>query len=354
MPKHRDTTDGRPGKLSAEQALQLAAEVAELAKAGLPLGAGLRALADDLPGGSLSRVLREISDQLDRGVTLEAALEAQGPRLPTHVRGLVIAGVRSGRLAEVLEEFVDLQRSQTELRRRVWLGLAYPILLLVLLSGLLIFLQVAVVSEMVPIFEDFEAQLPPMTELFLGTSEPGVWIFAGLTLSLIAAVFLLTANHGVAWMSRLLHFLPLVGPLWRFGRLAQFSRLMAVLLEHQVSLPDALRLTATGLGDADLANGCRRAAGQVEAGRSLVQSIASQRQFPSGMIPLLHWGQNASAPADAFRAAAEMFEGRVHTQGILMETALLPITFLLIAAFVMLFLVAIYLPLISLIEALTY
>lgn len=345
--------DGRPGKLSSDEALELAAQVAELAKAGLPLAGGLRALAEELPGGHLSHVLREMSGQLERGATLEAVIEAQGRRLPADVRGLVLAGVRSGRLPEVLEEFVDLQRSQKEFRRRVLSSLAYPLVLLSLLSLLFIFLHFLVVTPMTEIFEDFDAQLPPVTRMFIAASGPGAWIFAAGTALLILAVFLITTGPGVGWVAWLLHAIPLIGPLWRWSRLAQFSRLMAVLLAQEVPLPDALRLTASGLRDGDLARGCRRAAAEVEAGRSITESLASQRQFPPSMIPLVDWGQKTPALADAFHAAAEMFEGRVQSRGTLMETVLVPIMFLMIAAFVLLFVVAMFMPLILIMQKLS-
>ena len=133
-------------KLSPEEATELAARVAELTKAGLPLGAGLRALADELPGRRLPRVLRRLADRLDAGDDLLDALESQGRSLPAHLRGLMLAGVRSGRLAEVLEEYVDLQRSQSELRRRVWLALAYPFILLLFMTALAAFAGVYVVD----------------------------------------------------------------------------------------------------------------------------------------------------------------------------------------------------------------
>ena len=141
----------------------------------------------------------------------------------------------------------------------------------------------------------------------------------------------------------------MIGPLLRWSHLAQFSRLMGLLLEQRVPLPDALRLTADGLRDPDLAYGCRRVADEVDGGRVLYESMAGRPQFPASLIPMVEWGQRAPALADAFCAAAEMFEGRVRSQGSFLEALLLPIMFLLIVCFVGAFVVAMLLPLIPLI-----
>jgi len=343
----------RGGWLSTEDAVELARGLAQLTKAGLPLAGGLRALARELPGGRLPDVLRAMSSQLEAGATLDSVIKAQGPRFPAHLRGLVLAGLRSGRLADVLEEFVDLQRAQIELRWRLWLSLAYPIVLLSILTLLLAFLQFVLTPAFVRIFNDFQTQLPLMTQFFLRTAGPATWFLAGGLLLLATVVLLLAAMPKAAWVPPLLYGVPLIGPLWRFGRLVQFSRLMAVLLEQEVPLPEALRLSAAGVRDAYLAEGCRWVADGVEAGRPLAECLTSQRRFPPSMIPLVDWGQRASAMADAFRASAEMFEGRVQTQGIFLETVLLPLTFLVIVLFIGFFIVAMFLPLISLFQALT-
>ena len=339
--------------LSAEEAAELAARVAELTKAGLPLGPGLRALADELPGRRLTGVLHSLADRLDAGDDLVVALESQGQRLPSHLRGLVLAGVRSGRLAEVLEEFVDLQRNQSELRRRVFLSMAYPFILLLSLAALTAFASLFIVDQFEKIFNDFDTRLPPMTVLVIILSRPMMWFFAGLVGLSIVVPLLLWLAPGVGWLWPMLNRIPIVGPLLRWSHLSQFSRLMGLLLEQQVGLPDALRVTAGGLRDANLAQGCRCVADEVEHGRALSESMAARRQFPASLIPVIQWGQRAPALGDAFRAAAEMFEGRVRSQGTFMETMLLPIMFMVIMIFVGFFVIAMFLPLFSLITTLS-
>ncbi len=94
------------GTLSAVESAELAAGLAELTKIGLPLPAGLRTLAEEWPGRRLRPVILTLADRLEQGVSLEDALTAPGTRLPAHLRGVIIAGVRSGRLAEALEQIV--------------------------------------------------------------------------------------------------------------------------------------------------------------------------------------------------------------------------------------------------------
>ncbi len=345
--------DGPDERLSTEEAAELAGQVAELAKAGLPLASGLRALADELAGSRLAPVLGNVARRLESGESLTEAIEAQGPRFPERVRGLIEAGVRSGRLGETLEEFVDLHRGQIELRRRVWTTLAYPITLLLIAAVLFVFMQACVVSQFALIFEDFETEVPIMTRIVLQFSGSISWLMLGIVLFLLGLAALVWLVPGSIWIARMMHAVPLLGPLWRSNRLWQFSRLMALLIDQEVPLPEAVRLAGGNLGDADLTAGAHRLAGACENGLSLSDGLDATRQFPASLMPLVAWGERNSAMSDAFRAAAEMFEGRVETQHVLTGTIMLPTIFVLVLALLSFVVVAMFMPLICLIQNLT-
>jgi type II secretory pathway component PulF len=128
---------------------------------------------------------------------------------------------------------------------------------------------------------------------------------------------------------------------------------MGLLLDQQVPLPDALRLSAAGLRDSNLARGCEQVAEDVERGQVLYESLSKHRPFPASLIPIVQWGQMAPALPDAFRSAAEMFEGRTQSQGSVLDAMMLPILCLAILTFVGAFIVSLFLPLFSLIQTLS-
>ena len=339
-------------KLSTEEATELAARVADLTKAGLPLGEGLRALAGELSGRRLPHVLGVLADRLDAGEDLAVAIDSVGRYLPPHLRGLVLAGLRSGRLAEVLEEYVDLERSQDEIRRRLLSSLLYSFALLAVLTGVTVFVQLFITPRFTSIFRDFNCALPGITVWFICSSWLAMWGMVVLFCVLTVVPILLATLPPVSFLWSAMYRIPVLGPLLRWSHVAQFARLMSLLTEQCVPLPDALRLTSEGLRDASLALGCRRVAQDVDRGQSLVDSMAAKSQFPASMIPLVGWGQRTPALPDAFLAIAEMFEGRARSQGSLLQAILMPVMFLTIVIFVGVFVVAMMLPMIQLIQKL--
>jgi general secretion pathway protein F len=342
-------------KLSVGQTVELGGQVAELVKAGLPLGPGLRALAEEHAQRRLDRALRAIADRVDRGASLEEAVTAEAARFPKRLRGLLLTGARGGRIAEMLDETIAAQRRRMEVRLHVLLSLAYPSVLLAMMVAIYFLLSVMIVPQMADTFRDFNMALPEMTKFVLWLCSPAVGTVIGVgTLAFFGLVLLLAlAGPGTAWGEGLLYAVPVLGRLWKYHALAQCSRLLGLLVELQVPLPEALRLTADALQEHSLREGCRQVAANIEAGAPLAEALAWSPAFPPRLRPLVEWGQRAPALDESFRAAAEMFDGEIVVGRTLLDAIALPVIFVIIAGFVALVVVGLMIPLISLITQLS-
>ena len=158
---------GAAEALSAAEANQLALHLVELTKAGVPLGSGLESLAAELPDGRLARTLSRIGKQLALGMPVDMAVEAATRKLPAHVRGLLAAGMQSGRVDEVLEQLLFEQRRSQEVSREVRSALAYPLLLLAILLAWFLFMVDYVAPRIGSIFDDFGSELPEPSALLV-------------------------------------------------------------------------------------------------------------------------------------------------------------------------------------------
>jgi len=337
----------------SDQATAAADQLVQLAKAALPLAPGLRAAAEEISSGRTARRLRELAEQLEAGIPLDIALQAHDKTFPAHLRRLVLSGVQSGRLPEVLEQFVGVYRQRVELRRQLGMTLAYPLVLLAFLALLFGFQGIFVVPALVRVLVDFEVELPLLTRLLVLLVGPGRWWILGLAVTLAGVLALVVLLPRPLWVRRVFYALPLVGPLWRYAGLAEFARLMESLLRQEVPLPEALRLTADGVRASDLSDACRRVAFEVESGQPLAESLSHYWQFPAVLAPFVRWAQETKNLPEAFCAAAETCEARVQSQLSLVETVIPPIMFLTVITSVLFIIRASFLPLLSLIEKLT-
>jgi general secretion pathway protein F len=347
--------NGSGGRLSGAEAAELSRQIAGLASAGLPLAHGLIALGEELPRGRLRRSMNELARTLESGVTLDQALEKQSDTIPPHLRGLVIAGLRSGRLGEILSRFSQYVGVGTELKRRLWLSLAYPIFTVCAAVALLFFVCVILVGQFEAIYSSFNIPLPRMTVGLISIAR--VVNNAWIPVTIVGGILFFGWIAGRVFLPPPLRRglagrLPLIGRVWRATSLAEYCHLLALLLESHLPLPEALRLTGEGVQDSDVDASCRQMANQVESGRSLSQAMEKVWLFPVGLPRLVRWAENHESLPEVLHMAGSMFESRGRSYSTFVGTVLNVICVLLV--FQMALVVpALFLPLITLISRLS-
>lgn len=314
------------GRLSSAEIAELAALLAELtavasgkkdAGGGAPLESGLAAIAADLPSGRLRSVVERLCQRCAQGATLETALTDSADKLPPHLAALIGAGLRSGQLGPLLEEYVRTEEFAGDLSRHMWLAAAYPLILVVGSLMLVTLIFAGVVPTMAATFEDFGVSLPRITTLLIQISQ-GWWLgLAGVGLGLFLAWGFTRWGVRAPLRRRLTLRLPLVGPVWRWAAWARFSQLLALLVEQAIPLPEALRLVGAGVGDADIDDACRQAAEDLAAGLSTAESRVCRDRLPALMWQMLAWPPAQRDLPRTLRSLAEMFAGRARIQAAL-------------------------------------
>jgi type II secretory pathway component PulF len=344
------------GRLTPAETARLTDQIASLTRAGLPLGPGLIALGEELPPGRFRRSLFDLAAALNKGAPLDSALDEQKDRIPPHLRGLVVAGLRSGQLGDILGRFSGYVSIGTELARKLWLSLAYPLLSIFAALTLFVFVNVVLVSQFETIFRDFGIPLPRVTigmimfSHALRTGWPALLTLGGMIagLWLLGRLFLKPAmRRSVATK------IPIVGSVWRFTSWAEFCHLLALLLETHLPLPDALRLTGEGVQNSDLDRACQLMANDVEHGRTLAESMGAHPHFPTGLPRLLKWAGDQNAIAEILHMAGEMYEARARGQATFAGTVMAVLSVIIVLWGIFTVIGGLMLPMITLISKLS-
>jgi type II secretory pathway component PulF len=347
--------NGAGDRLNGPEAAELSRQIAGLAQAGLPLANGLVALGEELPRGRLRRSMNALATTLESGATLDQAVQIQKNRIPPHLRGLVIAGLRSGRLGDVLSRFSEYTSVGTELKRRLWLNLAYPVLTVCMAIALFFFVCVILVGQFDAIYRDFNIPLPRLTIALVSIGRVVNQAWAPVAIVIGALVCCWLAAHlllPVSLRRGLAGRLPLVGPVWRATSIAEFCHLLALLLESQLPLPEAIRLTGEGVQDSSINASCQIMARAVESGRPLSDAMAQRALFPQGLSRLLRWAENDQSLPEVLQMAGAMYESRARTHSTLVGAVLNVLCALLVMSMVMV-VPALFVPLVTLISRLS-
>ncbi len=323
--------------LGPGEALELAAYVSELAKAGLPLAPGLRAAAAEADTGRLGGAFSKLASELEAGRPLDSALESVASSLPPHIRALMVAGARSGQLHATLDGLLAHERSIDDMTQRLWQASLYPATLLVFFAGWVLFISWWIVPSMQidtsladdlfsgfnsrPWFEhgrpliEFAQVAPPLLLASLGT--------------LVVIVIFARVFSGPGLVSRMASAVPLYGRALWYRSLTEFSGLLPIFLARELPLGEALELTSLAARDPAIRADCATMAAEVNSGRDLSACLAQRSTFPATLVALVQWGQ-ANALVDTLQCARQMYADRFDMQVRLARMIVPPIVFLLI------------------------
>ena len=274
--------------LSLEQLIALSEEIAAIARSGVPLDQGLSAIGQELPG-RLGRVAREMSSELTAGVPLDKVVARAGVQFPPGYQALIEAGLRSGNLPAILQGMMQLARRTAELRRHIAIAAINPLLVVAVTYVLFIFWLIKLAPVYLMVAADWDIDIS-LAESILSFVRQTDWIWSwALPLGFIGLIVWSwkKAERGLGERSLLdlptLGVVRGVGLMRRAGQSAVLCDQLAILLEHGVTLTEALRIVSGTLTSKPLAQATKEFAEKLEQG----QLVRPAQPFPPLVACLL-------------------------------------------------------------------
>ncbi|MGH7129902.1 MAG: type II secretion system F family protein, partial [Planctomycetaceae bacterium] len=304
-------------------------------------------------GGRLGTLMSRLASRMSAGETLPDAIAAESRSFPRACVALIEAGLATGRLPEVLESLSRFTRSLLDVRRRIALALIYPCVVLVAAYYLFCFLLGQPVSMLVETYRMFgleERAWMPLAETLGESVEVWMHLPPAALLLLVAGWFAAGWLRGPTGLGGVgLRWLPGARGLLRNHYRATFAELLAMLVEHGVPLPDALRLAAESTGSRPLITAAESIARDVQSGRPLLAVLKDRRDLP----PFLRWMMTADPLAPALRQVAEVYRRRAQRTAEWMQSVLpLVVTVVVLGGAVLVYALTLFLPLTGLLKEL--
>jgi type II secretory pathway component PulF len=272
----------------------------------------LRMYAEEAGSTRVAAALRDMSRRLENGATWEQAVSNQRG-LPAFLKGVFLIGERSGQLGPLLAEFLFIVRRNRRTQRQIVTVLAYPALLLLAATAIVLSAVLYLIPEFKGIYNDFGVSLPGITKLLIYFSDSLLLIWkwlaigAGIVFAMGIAWLLLPYIPFGATMTRAFQVIPVVGTASWLAGASEFCSLLAILVRARVPLPEALRLTSTAIRDASLRSATRRLAEGVERGKPVDEAAERLPEFRRPLIQVLRSAKRGDVFADVLRSHGELF-----------------------------------------------
>jgi type IV pilus assembly protein PilC len=333
-------------------------QLATLIDAGLPLLRGLNVLAKQERDALLRNTTNKLADAVQSGSTFSEAL-AQHPFVFNDLYvNMVKAGELGGVLELVLGRLAEFQEKAAKIKNRVVAAMVYPAIVMFMAVTIMAFLLVFIVPKFEAIFHDMlgDKPLPAVTLFVINVSKfvQNHWLaLLGVVIALFAGYkFASRTAGGKVIVDRFKLHVPLFGDLIRKTAISRFSRTLGTLVTSGVPILQALNITRDTAGNAVIARAISQVHDRVKEGESIVQPLEASRVFPPMVVSMVDVGEETGQLPEMLLKIAEVFDDEVDNSVAALTSMLEPIMIVFLAVVVGTIVIALFMPLISIISGL--
>jgi type IV pilus assembly protein PilC len=334
-------------------------QLASITRAGIPLEQGLRQLAQDAGSARMRRLIEDIARDLESGIPIEQAVQAREKTFPP-LYGLILkAGIRTGRLSEMLTSLNRHLEIGQRTQRILAEAITYPAVVFFICVIIVTFMFLFIVPTYKEVLSDMMGtgnRLPALTEFFILLSRYILYIWIVFIALLLIGFFswrgLSYTPAGRMTKEAILFRIPFLGRVLQNGFLARLAESMGLLAAAGCTMPQCLRLGGQASGSETLCRDMEHLANQVEAGGSVLEAGPMCRKTPMIFLYSMQLGIQRNELVNHMQGLGQMYAQRTRTMQSHLQAVLAPALIIFLGIFIGTMVLALFLPLIKTIQVL--
>lgn len=281
------------GGVSTRELTMFTRQLSILQDAGLPILRSLKLLALMQKPGRLKNSLLDVCDEIEGGATLSEALSKSPKAFDRLYCNMIRAGEAGGALEVILRRLAEFMERSQALKRKVKGALIYPIVVVLVAVGILAFIMVKIVPQFKKIFADFGSELPPMTQILIDISN-FVCVYWYLIPLIPISVMLMIKGiklipYGKFGWDLFALKVVIFGQLVEKNILSRSTRTLGTLLASGVPILEALNITKETSGNSMFERLFSRTSDAIRDGESIAKPLKAHSIPPFNAMALFFW-----------------------------------------------------------------
>ena len=351
------------GGVSKKILTQFTRQLSTLQDAGLPILRSLQILTDQQKPGKLKNTLYDVQNEVEGGSSLSEAM-AKHPKVFDRLYSkMIAAGEVGGVLDIILQRLADFMEKAQRLKRKIIGAMIYPSVVITVAVLIIIAIMVLVVPKFQEIFEDFDTELPAPTQFLINTSNwiagkdtliPGwaVIICTPIIIIMIAKLLRKTkACRAALDMGQMR--IPVVGNLIRLSAVARFTRTLGTLISAGVPILEAILIARDTVGNWVFEQALQKVHDSIREGESFAAPLREARVCDSIVVNMIDVGEETGDLDKMLIKIADNYDDEVDTAVGALISLLEPLMVVLLGGSVGFIVIALFLPLVKLIQSVT-
>lgn len=324
-------------------------------RAGVSVASVLAMLGQQTSNKKLRAAIREMQADVEKGEALATSMRRHPKIFPAILVNMVSAGEASGNLEESFRQMELYFERSKRTKSKVTSAMIYPCVLIVVMIVVLIVMMTKIIPNFLKAFEDMDAELPKLTQGVMAVCEwfESWWWVPLLVLAalIVGGVLFHRTNKGKHFFGWLARKTPVVGNLTVKTACATFCRTMEVLIGSGLTLTDSMDLAASNMGNIYYLEAIRDARALVAEGTPLRESLVRTGIFPPMVSNLVGVGEETGDLQSMMGKVADYYDEEVDEATKKLLNLMEPAIIIVMAVFVVIIVLAIYLPMINMTKA---
>ena len=347
------------GGVKPKQLTTFTRQMSTLVNAGLPLMRALRVLQRQEKNVALKDAVAQMAESIESGSTFAEALAAHPKIFDRLFVNMVKAGEVGGVLDVVLARLAEFQEKAEKIKGKVKSAMTYPIVVLVMALSILTFLMTYIVPKFADIFADLMGGkgMPMLTQFVMNASSVMVHRFPVVLIVIIALVvvikLLAKTEKGRLGLDKFKLHAPVFGQLISKNSISRFTRTLGTLMSAGVPVLQALNIVKETVGNEVIARAVTTIHDAVKEGENMAPPIASSKAFAPMVVSMVEVGEETGALPDMLMKIADSYDDDVDNAVAAMTSIIEPLLIIFLAVIVGTIVIALFMPLVSIIGGLS-
>jgi len=345
-------------KVKSKDVTVFTRQFATMINAGLPLVKCLSILSEQTESPVLTEVISDVQHEVEMGRSLSEALAKHPNIFKDLYTSMVRAGEIGGVLDDVLLRIAATLENEDEIRRRIKSAMTYPAAMFAISILLLFVMLIFVVPIFEKMFRDMGATLPILTRVIVAISHflaswKGLLLLVAVIVGVIFLRRWLKTPAGRRRLDALKLKLPVFGNLFHKMSLSRFSRTLGTLVASGVPILQALEITSNTVGNVLVAEAVDNVRAGVKEGDSIARPLGQSPLFPPMVTQMLAIGEETGSLDTMLNKVSDFYDSEVAATVEALTSLLEPVLMVFLGVVVGTIVIALYMPIFSLISQFT-
>jgi len=345
------------GKISTKQLCTFTRQLSTLQDAGLPILRSLRILEGQCKPGVLKNSLGDVVEDIESGQTLSEAFAKHPKAFDRLYCNMIKAGEAGGALEAILQRLADFKEKSQTLKRRIKSAMVYPIVVIFVACVIVGFILYFIIPKFEAIFKDFGVPLPAMTVFLIEASH---FVIEYFYLVFLAPLFLwiflklLYRNKTGAYVcDRILLMIPVMGQIVEKSTVARTMRTLGTLVQSGVPILESLSIVRDTAGNMVFERAFTRIYDSIREGETIAQPLREARIVDDIVVNMIDVGEETGDLDTMLNKIADNYDEEVEALVESLVSLLEPIMIVTLGGIIGFIVIALFLPLITLITKLS-